>query len=199
MALIKRDKKYKYIEYSVQPETKKELKDILDEASQCVEPLCEWQMVSLELIPKYKKALPENFDKLEADSDAKKVLLNYLKMRLIYALANVLHQKIENLYVELKEDKCYDIDANAVEEKRNKLQQLVDFVNSSQVKEIIGDNETGFSNLNLEIKNLGYEDDVFSVIGNWRLGDISGLIFRQEYKPILDAAVNCEDPKKPNF
>ena len=170
---------------------KKECLKLLNDAEQCIKHLREWQIISVSDIPKYKNELPDNVEKIETEPDLKNAFLNYIKMRLLFAFANILWERISILCGELHD--CTAVD----EEKQNELQKLVSIVENVPVSEIVEDNKTGYNKLNSEVEGLGFLS--LDVMEHFRTNDISVVIFHHNYERLFEVAVSCKDPKEPNI
>ena len=174
-----------------------ELRDLWNEADRCIGVLKGWQEMAMKRLPKFKKKLPDNFEKLQR-STSQISLLNYIKLRSIYGMSEKLWEIIDDL--------CHQIavshnraDKDNVDNLKPQLEKILERIDDIPVVDLVKDNSCGFFRLYQTIETFNPRLD-FSVFktrqGIWSYYDISGTIHGHglQYESLVKDAFESQDP-----
>lgn len=179
--------------YTYKEIVQKEYPDFWNAASECGHVLEEWQNLIVKLLPIHKEQLPKSFDELE-NKESQTIMLNYLKLRSIYSLAEMLWEQINKLCHELavenNEGKRRD-----VENTKIKLIATFEKIDSIPIIEIVEDFIKGFDKLHQEISNFDF------VVLPMRYSDICGIVYNKgiQEESLWESALNSQDPTEPDI
>ncbi len=166
-------------------------------AQKYVEHLAQVQARIIEVLPKYKSLLPNEFDELKEEK-AQMNLLNYIRLCSIYAFADKAFQTIDKLCRDLVDSKGKH-DQEGIEDL---VQKIVALCNTS-LDDFITDDITGFQRLcakwqELREKSIISDWIVFKLENaNWSFGDIVVTINNQGMcdEGLWHDAIQNKDPE----
>ena len=148
-------------------------------AQKYVEYLNQVQVQIINILPKYKSLLPNEFDELKEEK-AQMNLLNYIRLCSIYTFADKAFQTIDKLCRDLV-DSENKLDQEGIEELNQKIVVLC----NTSLDDIITDDVTGFQRLcakwqEFREKSIISDWIVFKLErGTWSFADIVGTINNQ--------------------
>ena len=175
-----------------------ELRDLWNEADRCIGILKGWQEMAMKRLPKFKKKLPDNFEKLQR-STSQISLLNYIKLRSIYGMSEKLWETIDYLCHQIAENHNGGNKDN-VDDLKHQLDELLKRIEDIPVVNIIEDNSCGFFRLYQTILSLNLRSD-FSVFKTWSYYDITGTIHSHglQYEYLVKDSFESQDPTAPSI
>jgi len=145
-------------------------------AQKYVEYLNQVQARIIEVLPKYKSLLPNEFDELKEEK-AQMNLLNYIRLCSIYTFADKAFQAIDELCRDLVDSENKH-DQEGIEDL---IQKIVALCNTS-LDDFITDDVTGFLRLSAKWQEFREKSIISDWIvfklerGTWSFGDIVGTI-----------------------
>lgn len=141
-------------------------------AQKYVEYLNQVQARIIEVLPKYKSLLPNEFDELKEEK-AQMNLLNYIRLCSIYTFADKAFQAIDELCRDL-----VDSENKHDQEGIDDLIQKIDALCNTLQDDIITDDITGFQRLCAKWQELRKKSIItdWTVFKHWSFGDIVGTI-----------------------
>ncbi len=148
-------------------------------AQKSVNHLTQVQARIIEVLPKYKSLLPNEFIELKGEKEQTN-LLNYIRLCSIYTFAGEAFQTIDKLFRDLVDSKGKH-DQEGIEELNQKIVVLC----NTSLDDFITDDITGFQRLcakwqELRDKSIILDWIVFKLENaNWSFGDIVGTINNQ--------------------
>ncbi|MBQ6195458.1 MAG: hypothetical protein IJK43_13760 [Prevotella sp.] len=144
-------------------------------AQKYVEYLNQVQARIIEVLPKYKSLLPNEFDELKEEK-AQMNLLNYIRLCSIYTFADKAFQAIDELCRDLVDSENKH-DQEGIDDL---IQKIVALCNTLQ-DDIITDDITGFQRLCAKWQKLREKSIIpdWIVFKHWSFGDIVGTINNQ--------------------
>ncbi len=153
-----------------------EFQQLWEGAQKYMEHLTQVQTKVVEMLPKYKSLLPDEFAKLQG-KEAQMNLLDYIRLKSIYTFADEAFKVLDKL--------CHDLvvaenaqDQEGIESNSLKIETLCKI----QLDDFITDEVTGFQRLNEKWQELRGESIIIDwiVFNNkgrtWSFGDIVGAI-----------------------
>jgi len=117
---------------------------IWEASEKSIDILKDWQKKTIELLPTYKKRIPNSIEQLQGE-DAH-TYLNYLKLCLIYDLAEYLWQSVDVLCHDLAKGLA-DVNIDEIEKNEDGLNLANKFIDILPVFQIIQDDTIGFYRL----------------------------------------------------
>ena len=174
-----------------------EFQQLWEESQKYVEHLTQVQTKVVEMLPKNKSLLPDEFVELHG-KEAQLNLLDYLRLRSIYAFADKSFKVLDIL--------CHDLaaaenvqDQEGIESNSLKIETLCKI----QLDDFITDEVTGFQRLNEKWQELRGESIIIDwiVFNNkgytWSFGDIVGTIDNQglSHEGLWQEAINDSLPE----
>ena len=176
----------------------RELPDLWNEADNNIRILNEWQKLVVKRLPKFKKKLPDDFEKLKR-STSQISLLNYIKLRSIYGMSEKLWETIDYLCHQIAENHNGGNKDN-VDDLKHQLDELLKRIEDIPVVNIIEDNSCGFFRLYQTILSLNLRSD-FSVFKTWSYYDITGNIHSHglKYESLGKDSFESQDPTTPSI
>ena len=166
-------------------------------AQKSVNHLTQVQARIIEVLPKYKSLLPNEFVELK-EKEAQMNLLNYIRLCSIYTFAGETFQTIDKLFRDLV-DSIGKHDQESIEELNQKIVVLC----NTSLDDFITDDITGFQRLcakwqELRDKSIILDWIVFKLENaNWSFGDIVGTINNQGMcdEGLWHDAIQNKDPE----
>lgn len=166
-------------------------------AQKSVNHLTQVQARIIEVLPKYKSLLPNEFIELK-EKEAQMNLLNYIRLCSIYTFADKAFQTLDKLCRDLVDSEKKQ-DQEGIEDL---IQKIVALCNTS-LDDIITDDVTGFLRLcarwqELRDKSIILDWIVFKLENaNWSFGDIVGTINNQGMcdEGLWHDAIQNKDPE----
>ena len=162
-------------------------------AQKYVEYLNQVQARIIEVLPKYKSLLPNEFDELKEEK-AQMNLLNYIRLCSIYTFADKAFQAIDELCRDLVDSENKH-DQEGIDDL---IQKIVALCNTLQ-DDIITDDITGFQRLCAKWQELREKSIItdWTVFKHWSFGDIVGTINNQGMcdEGLWRDATQNKDPK----
>jgi hypothetical protein len=188
----------------IPPHTLKEImevdqQDLWLQATESVKKLTEVQKRVVELLPEYRKQLPSNFEGLD-DSNAQSALKNHIRLRSLYALTEMIWEKIEEECKVLAN--CSGHNDSEERDAQEVLQTTLTAVEEFPFDSIIDDNVTGLHRINDELKAKFKERLDFGVYNSTCMfSDIIGSInsFGLQVEWIWKSALDSQDPNSSNL
>ena len=170
-----------------------EFQQLWEGAQKYMEHLTQVQTKVVEMLPKYKSLLTDEFAKLQG-KEAQLNLLDYLRLRSIYAFADKSFKVLDIL--------CHDLaaaenaqDQEGIESNSLKIETLCKI----QLDDFITDEVTGFQRLNEKWQELRGESIIIDwiVFNTWSFGDIVGTINSQGlcHEGLWQEAINDSLPE----
>ena len=180
----------------------RELPNLWNEADNNIRILKEWQKLVVRRLPKFKKKLPDDFEKLKR-STSQISLLNYIKLRSIYGMSEKLWETIDYLCHQIAENHNGGNKDN-VDDLKHQLDELVKRIEDISVVNIIEDNSCGFFRLYQTIESFNPRLDfpVFKTRkGIWSYYDITGTIHSHglQYEYLVKDSFESQDPTTPSI
>lgn len=144
-------------------------------AQKYVEYLIQVQVQIINILPKYKSLLPNEFDELKEEK-VQMNLLNYIRLCSIYTFADKAFQTIDKLCRDLV-DSENKLDQEDIDDL---IQKIVALCTTLQ-DDIISDDITGFQRLCAKWQELREKSIItdWTVFKHWSFGDIVGTINNQ--------------------
>ena len=144
-------------------------------AQKYVKHLAQVQAQIIDVLPKYKSLLPNEFIELKGEK-AQTNLLNYIRLCSIYTFADKAFQAIDELCRDLVDSKGKH-DQEGIEELNQKIVVLC----NTSLDEFITDDITGFQRLSAKWQELRKKSIItdWTVFKHWSFGDIVGTINNQ--------------------
>lgn len=166
-------------------------------AQKYVKHLAQVQAQIIDVLPKYKSLLPNEFIELKGEK-AQTNLLNYIRLCSIYTFADKAFQTIDKLCRDLVDSKGKH-DQEGIEELNQKIVVLC----NTSLDDFITDDITGFQRLcakwqELRDKSIILDWIVFKLENaNWSFGDIIGTINNQGMcdEGLWHDAIQNKDPE----
>ena len=166
-------------------------------AQKYVEHLTQVQAQIIDVLPKYKSLLPNEFVELK-EKEAQVNLLNYIRLCSIYTFADKAFQTLDKLCRNL-----VDSEGKHDQEGIEDLVQKIVALSNTSLDDIITDDVTGFLRLcakwqELRDKSIILDWIVFKLEGGtWSFGDIVGTIDNQGMcdEGLWHDAIQNKDPK----
>ena len=166
-------------------------------AQKYVEHLAQVQAKIIDILPKYKSLLPNEFIELK-EKEAQMNLLNYIRLCSIYTFADKAFETLDKLCRDLVDSKNKQ-DHEGIEDL---IPKIVALCNTS-LDDFITDDVTGFQRLCAKRQELGEKSIisdwiVFKLEGvTWSFGDIVGTInsYGLFYESLWRDAMQNKDPK----
>ena len=166
-------------------------------AQKYVEHLAQVQAKIIDILPKYKSLLPNEFIELK-EKEAQMNLLNYIRLCSIYTFADKAFETLDKLCRDLVDSKDKQ-DQEGIEV----LIQKIDALCNTSLDDFITDDVTGFQRLCAKRQELGEKSIisdwiVFKLEGvTWSFGDIVGTInsYGLFYESLWRDAMQNKDPK----
>lgn len=166
-------------------------------AQKSVNHLTQVQARIIEVLPKYKSLLPNEFIELKGEKEQTN-LLNYIRLCSIYTFAGEAFQTIDKLFRDLVDSKGKH-DQEGIEELNQKIVVLC----NTSLDDFITDDITGFQRLcakwqEFRDKSIILDWIVFKLENaNWSFGDIVGTINNQGMcdEGLWHDAIQNKDPK----
>jgi hypothetical protein len=140
--------------------------------------------------------LPSSFKGLD-DSNAQSALKNHIRLRSLYALTEMIWEKIEEECKALAN--CSGHDVEEERDSQEVLQATLKAVEEFPFDSIIDDNVTGLLRFN-ELKDK-FKERLLGVYKNWSFGDIIGAInnYGIKYEQLWKAVIDSHDPESSNL
>ena len=185
------------VPYTLKEILQTELPDLWIEADDSIHILKEWQEKVVKLLPKFKKKLPDDFEKLKR-STSQISLLNYIKLRSIYGMSEKLWESIDYLCHQIAENHNRG-DKDKVDDLKLQLDEIQKRMEDIPVADFVKDNSCGFFRLYQAIESFNPRLD-FSVFkarkGIWSYYDITGNIhgYGLQYESLGKDAFESLDP-----
>ena len=144
-------------------------------AQKYVEHLTQVQARIIEVLPKYKSLLPNEFIELKGEKEQKN-LLNYIRLCSIYTFADKAFQTLDKLCRDL-----VDSEGKHDQEGIDDLIQKIVALSNTLLDDIITDDVTGFLRLCAKWQELREKSIIpdWIVFKHWSFGDIVGTINNQ--------------------
>ena len=166
-------------------------------AQKYVEHLTQVQAQIIDVLPKYKSLLPNEFIELKGEK-AQTNLLNYIRLCSIYTFADKAFQTLDKLCCDLVDSEGKH-DQEGIEDL---VQKIVALCNTS-LDDIITDDVTGFLRLSAKGQELREKSIISDWIvfklegGTWSFADIVGTIDNQGMcdEGLWHDAIQNKDPK----
>ena len=166
-------------------------------AQKYVEHLTQVQAQIIDVLPKYKSLLPNEYIELKGEK-AQTNLLNYIRLCSIYTFADKAFQTLDKLCRDLVDSENKQ-DHEGIEDL---IQKIVALCNTS-LDDIITDDVTGFLRLSAKWQELREKTIISDWIvfklegGTWSFGDIVGTIDNQGMcdEGLWHDAIQNKDPK----
>ena len=158
--------------YTYRDLMKCEFQQLWEESLKYVEHLTQMQKKIAELLPPKRSLLPDEFVKPQV-KEAQMNLLDYLRLRSIYAFADKSFKVLDQLCRDLVDAKNAQ-DQEGIESNSLKIETLC----KTQLDDFISDEITGFQRLCNKMHELRKKSIIYdwTVIKNWTFGDIVGTI-----------------------
>lgn len=174
-----------------------EYQQLWEGALKCVDHLTLVQAKIVEILPKYKSQLPDEYVELK-EKEMQMNLLNYIRLCSIYTFADKAFQTLDKLCRDLVDSKDKQ-DQEGIED----LIQIIDALCNTSLDDFITDDVTGFQRLcakwqELREKSIISDWIVFKLEGGtWSFGDIVGTINNQGLcdECLWRDAMQNKDPK----
>ena len=175
-----------------------EFQQLWEGAQKYMEHLTQVQTKVVEMLPKYKSLLPDEFAKLQG-KEAQMNLLDYIRLKSIYTFADEAFNVLDKL--------CHDLvvaenaqDQEGIESNSLKIETLCKI----QLDDFITDEVTGFQRLNEKWQELRGESIIIDwiVFNNkgytWSFGDFVGTIKSQGlcHEGLWQEAINDSLPER---
>lgn len=137
-------------------------------AQKFVEHLAQVQVSIIDILPKYKSLLPNEFVELK-EKEAQMNLLNYIRLCSIYTFADKAFETLDKL--------CRDLVDSENKQDHDLIQKIYALCNTS-LNDFIADDVTEFQRLCAKRQELKEESIIsdWIVFSNWTFGDIVGTI-----------------------
>ena len=113
--------------------------ELWDCANSIVQELVKVQNMVVEMLPAFKKNLPNSFEEL-VEEKAQRKLLDFIRLCLLYEFARVLWENIDYQYFVLSKERNVD--------EKDALSHLLDATSSFPFEEIVKDNVAGILRFN---------------------------------------------------
>lgn len=183
--------------YTLRQKMELDQEDLWFQATEGVKKLTEVQKRVVKLLSEYRKQLPSSFKGLD-DSNAQSALKNHIRLRSLYALTEMIWEKIEEECKALAN--CSGHDVEEERDSQEVLQATLKAVEEFPFDSIIDDNVTGLLRFN-ELKDKFKERLDFGVYKNWSFGDIIGAInnYGIKYEQLWKAVIDSHDPESSNL
>jgi len=194
---LKIDRNIKLAPHTLREIMEVEQRDLWLQAKESVKKLTEVQKRVVELLPEYRKQLPSSFKGLE-DSNAQSALKNHIRLRSLYALSEMIWEKIEEECKALAN--CSGHDVSEERDAQEVLQATLTAVEEFPFDSIIDDNVTGLLRFNDELK-IKFKERLLGVYKNWSFDDIIGAInnYGIRYEQLWKSAIDSQDPENSNL
>ena len=194
---LKIDRNIKLAPHTLREIMEVEQRDLWLQATESVKKLTEVQKRVVELLPEYRKQLPSNFEGLD-DSNAQSALKNHIRLRSLYALTEMIWEKIEEECKVLAN--CSGHNDSEERDAQEVLQATLTAVEEFPFDSIIDDNVTGLLRFNDELK-IKFKERLLGVYKNWSFDDIIGTINNHgmKYEQLWKAAIDSHDPESSNL
>ncbi|WP_091843240.1 hypothetical protein [Prevotella sp. ne3005] len=191
------DKNFKLAPHTLKEIMEVEQRNLWLQATESVKKLTEVQKRVVELLPEYRKQLPSNFEGLD-DSNAQSALKNHIRLRSLYALTEMIWEKIEEECKVLAN--CSGHNDSEERDAQEVLQTTLTAVEEFPFDSIIDDNVTGLLRFNDELK-IKIKERLLGVYKNWSFDDIIGTINRYgiKYEQLWKSAIDSQDPQSVNL
>lgn len=196
---LKIDRNIKLAPHTLREIMEVEQRDLWLQAKESVKKLTEVQKRVVELLPEYRKQLPSNFEGLD-DSNAQSALKNHIRLRSLYALTEMIWEKIEEECKVLAN--CSGHNDSEERDAQEVLQTTLTAVEEFPFDSIIDDNVTGLLRFNDELKIKFKERLDFGVYNSTCMfSDIIGSInsFGLQVEWIWKSALDSQDPESSNL
>ena len=172
--------------------------ELWERANALVQYLKEIQNCIVELLPIYKNGLPKTIKELD-NKQAQTIFLDYIKCRILYAFAEEVWSKTEQL--------CKDIAMNQNNNNSAKetLEQIFEIFGKYPLLDIIKDEENGYDTMNEMIEkyhtlfgSVVFVNDVLPP--GWKYNDIAGVLENIGLKnsELWKDALAAQDPTGPS-
>jgi hypothetical protein len=194
---LKIDRNIKLAPHTLREIMEVEQRDLWLQAKESVKKLTEVQKRVVELLPEYRKQLPSSFKGLE-DSNAQSALKNHIRLRSLYALSEMIWEKIEEECKALAN--CPGHNDSEERDAQEVLQTTLTAVEEFPFDSIIDDNVTGLLRFNDELK-IKFKERLLGVYKNWSFDDIIGAInnYGIRYEQLWKSAIDSQDPENSNL
>lgn len=170
-----------------------EFQQLWEGAQKDVEHLTQVQTKVIEMLPKYKSLLPDEFAKLQG-KEAQMNLLDYIRLKSIYAFADEAFKVLDKLCRDLVDSENKH-DQEGIEELNQKIVVLC----NTSLDDFITDDITGFQRLCAKWQELRKKSIItdWTVFKHWSFGDIVGTINSQglSHEGLWQEAINDSLPE----
>lgn len=113
--------------------------ELWERANSIVQELVKVQNMVVEMLPAFKKNLPNSFEEL-VEEKAQNKLLDFIRLCLLYKFARVLWENIDN--------QCFVLSKERNVDEKDALSHLLDATSSFPFEEIVKDNVAGILRFN---------------------------------------------------
>lgn len=153
---------YKKYSYTLSEIFKNEHPDLWGRAEKCIRDLGNWQKMTVELFPVYHQQVLEA-SKNRTSKMAQLVLMNYIKLRTIYAFAyeiwNKVNSECHNVAYAINEN-----DHDGEEKAKSALVKSLEGFERISIIDIVKDEVSGFFRLYRQVKDYNSIYDIFQVL-----------------------------------
>ena len=158
--------------YTYRQVMEKKYQPLWEGAQKYVKHLTQVQARIIEVLPKYKSLLPNEFVELKEEA-AQVNLLNYIRLCSIYTFAGKAFQTLDKLCHDLVDSK-----GKHDQESNEELAQRMDTLCNTLLDDVITDDVTGFQRLCAKWQVLRKKSIIsdWIVFKHWSFGDIVGTI-----------------------